>query len=341
LRLEDVEAPIPPKKHFFTRASSYQKQYDQYLKESAEYDLRINQVNALNQLHAQVKKEADWHCYFCHFRDLKFSEIHHLDGNHFNNAKSNLVCACTLCHRQHHLLWLSIYDHAELGVANIDHLTQTELNHIQRIAIVMKDDPAYAGLLGINGKLGAMLTELTFSFSRPLHAFMIPDTEKEKSWKHHLHTVKLNNPLNGNAANYSLIELALSNINNLKPTKPQKDALDQYDAFIGLSEIKRADSNANDDDIRNKFIAPVREAMAQYKKQYEADFEQSFNDDRTSFSIFELAMALNKINYSDYKEFDPKYMYLVYKHEIFTEEQIAYYKTLDYFKVENWGFGGN
>ena len=39
----------------------------------------------------------DHRCYFCDFQDLKFLEIHHLDGNHSNNNESNLVPACTLC----------------------------------------------------------------------------------------------------------------------------------------------------------------------------------------------------------------------------------------------------
>lgn len=344
VNVQSIKPPAPPSKLKAFRYFKYKQELADYAQKQTEYEEALSEaqkLNVLHDLHDTVKQEADYFCYFCGFRDERFIEIHHLDGNHFRNDKSNLVAACTLCHRQHHLLWLSMYDHAELGVANMPHLTQTELNHIQRIAIVMKDHPSYAGLLGVDGKLGTMLNDLTFGFSRPLHAFMIPDKEKEKHWNQYVQTQKLTNPSNGNSANYLLIDLALAHINNLKPNKQQKDALDQYDAFIGLIEQKRADANASDEDIRNKFASVVREMMTQYKKVYESEFERNFNEDRGSFSVFELAMALKTINYSDFKEFNPKYMYLVFKPEIFTEEQIAYYRTLEYFDVEKWGFGGH
>lgn len=338
----DILAPIPPKKTLFMPKKVYEEKLENYTKELEKYEKEVEKIktnNLLNEIHKLIKKKYNYTCHFCKFQDKKFIEIHHLDSNHFNNNPENLVPACTLCHRQHHLLWLSVCDDAEIGVANIDYLTQTELNHLQRIAIVMKDNPEYEGLLGKDGKLGSLLSQFTYNFSRPLHAFMVPETEKRKNRELHISTHKLEYPQTGNQANYNLIELALDNLDNPKPSKAEKDALDEYDALIAISDARKSDPNASDEDIRNKNSKSVREAMAKYDKNYQEDFEKKFNEDKETFSIFELAMALKSIDYKDYQQFNPKYMFLIFKDTIFTKEQIEYYKKLDYFNVDNWGFG--
>ncbi|MFB6350025.1 hypothetical protein ACFBZI_11390 [Moraxella sp. ZJ142] len=58
-------------------------------------------------------------CHFCGFPDHEYLELHHLDGDHSNFGKikddkgndteqDNLVLACSLCHRLHHLGWIGI-----------------------------------------------------------------------------------------------------------------------------------------------------------------------------------------------------------------------------------------
>lgn len=46
-------------------------------------------------------------CYFCGFPDGVFLELHHLDGDHSNYSPSNLVLACSCCHKLHHLGWVA------------------------------------------------------------------------------------------------------------------------------------------------------------------------------------------------------------------------------------------
>jgi intracellular multiplication protein IcmJ len=54
-------------------------------------------------LKPEILKNGDYECEFCAFRSVKFQHIHHLDDNHQNNQKSNLVIACPLCHMCNHI----------------------------------------------------------------------------------------------------------------------------------------------------------------------------------------------------------------------------------------------
>ena len=47
----------------------------------------------------EVILESRWICCVCH---QAIGQIHHLDENHDNNVKDNLVCLCTPCHRKFH-----------------------------------------------------------------------------------------------------------------------------------------------------------------------------------------------------------------------------------------------
>ncbi len=84
-------------------------------------------------------KKHDHRCYFCDFRDLRFLEVHHLDGNHNNNNESNLVPACTLCHRAHHLAWVLTDRSGLLGICH--ELDQIRINHLQRFVLVLANHP--------------------------------------------------------------------------------------------------------------------------------------------------------------------------------------------------------
>lgn len=340
--IEIPDKPNAPKKSLFKSQKQYNKELANYMQLVKEYNLAIDKKRnalAIQKLHEKIKSENHYMCYFCGFEDHKFLEIHHLDSNHFNNTQDNLKPACTLCHRQHHLLWLSVTDQAELGAANLNYLPQVELNHLQRIAIVMNHNPEYAALMGVNGRLGANILQLKNNFTRPLSAFLIPDSVKGDAWTKHLTTKNLDNPANGKSANYLVIEKALENMDRPSPEKTIKEAIEVYDYFIGLADQKKLDPNATDEDIRNKHRMVVRELMTKYEKAHEYAFEENFNTNADTFSIFELAMALGAVDYKDYQKFDPKYLYLIFKESIFTPEQIEYYLTLDYFNVEKWGFG--
>lgn len=42
-------------------------------------------------------------CRHCGFKSSKYQEVHHLDDDHSNNAESNLLTVCPLCHSVHHI----------------------------------------------------------------------------------------------------------------------------------------------------------------------------------------------------------------------------------------------
>lgn len=310
---------------------SYKILTNEYRNQVREY----NRIKTIEFNFNQVKKKANFTCHFCGFVDKKYLEIHHIDGNHFNHDMNNLLAACTLCHRQHHLLWLSINNHAELGLGNLNFMPQTELNHIQRIAIVKSNDEKYSALLGINGKLGIMINAIKDNFSRPLHAFMI-SAEEQAAFENKYKADKKLKSANGKEAKYSDLETALENLNNPNPTAIHTHALGIYDEFIGMSAEKKNDQNASDEEIRQRNAGSVREQMQAYMKELELKLEEAFNTDINVFSIFELAVALKSVDYDSFKEFDPPNLYLIFNESVFTKEQLEYYRKQQFFNVDDW-----
>lgn len=278
-----------------------------------------------------VKKAKKYTCCFCGFMDMKYIEIHHLDGNHFNNADKNLETACILCHRQHHLLWLSLCDHAELGAANVDYLPQAELNHLQRISFVLADHPTRSIDLGMNGKLGAMISMISNNFSRPLHAFMVSEEEKQEFRENYIASRDVVSPFVNKGMNYKTLLSAFNALDVRKHTQKEITVLELLDSFLPPPE-----QNVKPEEHRAKYHSQLKECIETYEKDITIAFEKEFDGKREVFSIFELAIALKEIDYQAYKEFNPPFLKLIYKPTIFTKEQIDYYKRLGYFNTTKW-----
>lgn len=109
----------------------------------------------------------DHRCYFCDFQDFKYLEKHHLDGNHSNNNDANLVAACTLCHRIHHLSWCLVDKAAVLGVCH--DLDQVQINHLVRFTLVLAQHPdkEINRYFKPGGIFASLLDNLAMQFSRP------------------------------------------------------------------------------------------------------------------------------------------------------------------------------
>lgn len=352
ISVSDIITPIPPKTPtfidgLFNKKSSeiYEKKLSIYNDEYAEYTNKIEKINKQNDLislYKQIKEKQKHTCHFCNFIDPLFIEIHHVNGDHFDNSEKNLVTACTLCHRQHHLLWLSVHDHAQLGAVNADYINQAELNHLQRICLVFNNEESgLEPILGRSGKLGHMLEQLSSGFSRPLHAFMMPEAEKLKIKNEYLSKVKLRYPPTGKEENFEVISRALDALDATLPSQVQLQEIGKLDTMIGVAELKKNEPNSTEEQLRFQSLSAVREAMVKYERDYETTFELNFMNKTDTFSLFELAMSLKSISVEDYKAFNPPNLYLIFKDGIFSEEQIAAYRKMDYFQTEKWSFGDN
>lgn len=67
-------------------------------------DPSADEANAeFKKVRKVILERDNYTCQFCGFRSGKFQEVHHVDDNHANNAESNLVTTCCLCHACSHI----------------------------------------------------------------------------------------------------------------------------------------------------------------------------------------------------------------------------------------------
>lgn len=92
-----------------------------------------------------ILKRDDYTCQYCGFKAKKFQEIHHLDNDHKNNADSNLITTCTLCHMVNHVGFAGIKQTAKLIYIDPKYnVSQAQLNQVVRalwVAKNYKDNP--------------------------------------------------------------------------------------------------------------------------------------------------------------------------------------------------------
>ena len=92
--------------------------------ENAEFDLA----------RPQFLKSVNYQCSVCGFSSPKYQHVHHIDGNHKHNVKSNFDCRDPLCHLCEHLWFVA--DNKMGTLVMCPSFTQAELNAYVRIAWV-------------------------------------------------------------------------------------------------------------------------------------------------------------------------------------------------------------
>ena len=74
--------------------------------------------------------EHQYTCQFCELQCRGAIEVHHIDGRHENNDRSNLVPACRMCHLAHHIGFVGAMNAGLL--VYLPELSQAALNTVQR-----------------------------------------------------------------------------------------------------------------------------------------------------------------------------------------------------------------
>lgn len=303
-----------------------------------EYNKKIQAIDTENEaieLFRVVKKDHNYTCGFCGFRDRRYIEIHHINGDHFDNTKKNLITACTLCHRQHHLFWLSLSDNASLGIQDNNFITQVELNIMQRISFVLEHHPnkEYQESMGTNGKLGELFNDLKNKFSRPIHASLMTNSNKNQLRQIYIRSTPLISSITNKSAQYNTIKDALMILEKKNHNDKEIAILKDFDEFINIASKK---DGVDIDEFRQNNRASVVDEVNKYEHALEKTLRDTFAED-TKFTIFELAMALKDIPYEVYQRFEPNSLFLLYNSNIFSKEQIEYYLQLPEFNPLNWG----
>ena len=100
-------------------------------------EIKLHQSN--DYIEAMNSLDLDEHssCYFCGAQDGPYLELHHLDGDHTNfDMDKNVVLACSMCHRYHHLGLLAYYKQATtLYLPHDLHISKLDLSIINRAAL--------------------------------------------------------------------------------------------------------------------------------------------------------------------------------------------------------------
>lgn len=95
---------------------------------------------AFKSIRAAVLESAEDSCKFCGHKSTKFQEVHHIDDDHKNNALTNLVCSCPLCHQVFHIGLAGLKEGAEIIYA--PEFTQAELNQLSLIIWLVNETKA-------------------------------------------------------------------------------------------------------------------------------------------------------------------------------------------------------
>ncbi|HFG7030929.1 TPA: HNH endonuclease signature motif containing protein [Acinetobacter baumannii] len=271
----------------------------------------------------EIFKKHNFKCYFCNFYDPLFIEPHHLNGNHDDLTHKNVVPACTLCHSSHHLFALSQNQSAVFGIFK-DDMTQTNLNTLQRIFLVLNYHPDEQIRIKYsrNGLLGRRCfdTPIALHERRAFTDFtdyefqemMFKDVSRYKQ-----ESARFNERKNHEALNKNSPEIDLNN-------------------FFKGNEIDSLDykvrkENDTDEALQERIVS-FQDQFADYKKWYRERIKNNKN-----FSVFQLAMALKECDLEAYKNFSfgNHKILLCYKDNIFSKDQIEYYLTRDDFNLSS------
>lgn len=237
-------------------------------------------------------------CYFCGFFDKFFLEPHHLDGNHTNHSEENIVPACTLCHSQNHIFSLALEKKAEICVLS-DDFTQEQFNHMQRVLLVLSHDL----MKDINQDIYHFSKKtLEGLMMEPLKAHMRPNaatiTEKE------------------------YIELMFKDIEVYENAKINQAKVDEKLYFTnGFFKTQAAFKEAVDGDSSSA-IAKYTAQIKKYKEWYINRIRENKN-----FSLYQLAKSLDQLTDQEYEKVSLPNHYILFNHNIFTQEQYEYYLT--------------
>lgn len=85
-------------------------------------------------LRTMILQRDNYSCRFCGFKSAKYKQFHHLDNDHDNCTKENVITACNLCHQVSHLAGCAMANRGFF--CSLQELTQTEINNIARAIYV-------------------------------------------------------------------------------------------------------------------------------------------------------------------------------------------------------------
>lgn len=94
----------------------------------------------------EILERDNFTCQYCSFQSGKYQEIHHLDGDHNNFNKNNLVTVCPLCHQVHHIDSVSLTRGGYIGI--VPELSQESINLLFAYLFICKEvgDEKYASV---------------------------------------------------------------------------------------------------------------------------------------------------------------------------------------------------
>lgn len=96
----------------------------------ADDEMRAMNDETFRQVKQKVLKRDHYACCFCGFKSARWQEIHHHDGDHYNNNPDNLATICIFCHMVFHIGRAGLAGEAEL--VWLPEVSQAALSHVAR-----------------------------------------------------------------------------------------------------------------------------------------------------------------------------------------------------------------
>lgn len=258
-----------------------------------------------NETLKQIMSKKPPQCYFCKFHDEYFLEPHHLDGNHCNHTDENVVATCTLCHAQNHIFALSLEKKAEICVLS-SNISQEVLNQLQRTLLVLSHK-------------SKLIDKEISNFARRYRQGIFLDPLKRHQ--------------RPNPAKISDSEYTRLMYEDIKAFLTAKTHTETIDNKLYFSEAKfntdEEYQKAKEEDV---LVANVEfiDQLKKYKEWYINAIKENKN-----FSLFQLAKALEGVSDDAYEDFYLPNHFIVFSPSIFTDEQYAYYQSMEVFSNVN------
>lgn len=271
-------------------------------------------------------------CFFCGFVDGRYMEVHHVNGDHNDWNKSNVVPACTLCHRVNHIGWVGVKNHGSLGFIPNNITTPSEeiapsvavFNQLQRFYLLRDFYDEETQDLLKNISLFSSLEDIILNNKRIIMS---------KSYKDHLEKKEADRIKKRDTAGLSTEAIKAAEKEGITGDEAAEKKIDLMGGGSDLVSAtgKKSGTESNDLNLASGSLLDLVVSIGNVDKEHKGKDEDNpglmfFKEQERS----ELGRFVILFNATVFEPFEPYADYDFY-------ERIRYYLSLEYFNPKKMG----